>query len=84
MTETTPGGEDEESCEGTKFVICSQNLLQKEKRGFRKRIRLSGSGSEQQELDLDWCKTETAGAPSTIGLTFGPLLAALLSGTHMS
>ena len=56
----------------------------KKKRGFRKRIRLSGSGSEQQELDLDWCKTETAGAPSTIGLTIGPLLAALLSGTHMS
>jgi len=53
MTETTPGGEDEEGCEG--------------------------SGGEEQELDLDWCKTETGGAPSTVGLTFGPLLAALLS-----
>jgi len=53
MTETTPGGEDEEGC--------------------------AGSGSDEQEWDLDWCKAELSGAPSTIGLTFGPLLAALLS-----
>jgi len=47
MTETTPGGEDEDSCEGTKFVMCSQNLLQKEKKRFL------GNGSVFQAVEAN-------------------------------
>ena len=70
-------------------VIFPHNLLHleeinEETGGFMKWICLSGSGSDEQEWDLDWCKADLSGAPSTIGLTFGPLLAGLLSGTHIS